>query len=227
MTADKEHTDSVLHLLSLVPHYLYSGSVLEALYSRKLPNTTEPQGEMSLDQQSSDKLQEELVKLYTLLLSALEFCHYDFSKSKARRKVAAVFKSSEPAEILGLLQEQHKQVMIFGDTCERISNHQSTIRSQELLQNHQSSLGDLAVRISKLSLEIGQEQRHKTLDSVSTIKYRDHHQEISRKRTKGTCGWILERQVFKRWLEGEFAVTVLYGIRMCRVSQVPRIQTRL
>ncbi|KAF4943325.1 hypothetical protein FSARC_14946, partial [Fusarium sarcochroum] len=73
------------------------------------------------------------------------------------------------------------------------------------------SLTELSDRVKEVLVRIDEKERRETLESISTILFRAHHEEVSRKRISGTCEWILKKKEFFQWEESGSPVTILYG----------------
>ncbi|KAF5594280.1 het-E-1 heterokaryon incompatibility protein [Fusarium pseudocircinatum] len=209
--AEREHAESVLELLSSTPHFVFSGRVLEMVYTRESMHVGKAQDDIRISQQCLDHLQEELIKFYSGLFSALQYCYTISRKHKVKRKATAIFNSSEVVSVHKDLQVQHKKVITCGDNCHKILNHALSLKSLELLEKLQPSLAELGDRVRELLIRIDEAERHMILRAISSILFRAHHEEVSRKRTVGTCEWILNKKTFLRWEEGDSSVTVLYG----------------
>ncbi|KAF5622086.1 het-E-1 heterokaryon incompatibility protein [Fusarium tjaetaba] len=209
--AEKEQAESVLELLASTPHFVFSGRVLEMVYTKDSMHIGEAQDDIKLTQQCLDHLHEELIKFYSSLLSALQYCYRISSKDKVKRKAIAIFNPSEVVSIRKDLEVQHKKVIACGENCHKIFNHTLSSKSLDLLQKIQPTLTKIGDRVQKLLVRIDEEKRRKTLGAISSILFRSHHDEVSRKRTTGTCEWILKRETFIRWEESDSSVTILYG----------------
>lgn len=173
----------------------------------------ETKDEVHMGLQSLDNLHQELVELYSGLLSALQFCHSFFSKSKTMRKMAAVFDSDKPGEILRRLEEQHKKVIDCGNDCKRVSSHQLEQKYLGLLGDHQTSLAHLNDQIFQILVHMDESELQLTLRRISNIPFQTHHDDISHRRTPGTCDWITGRDEFRLWMRSSSSVIILYGIR--------------
>ncbi|KAF5538424.1 het-E-1 heterokaryon incompatibility protein [Fusarium napiforme] len=209
--AGKEQADSVLELLASTPHFVISGRVLEMVCTKESMHIEEDQDDINLSQQCVDNLHEELIKFYSSLFRALQYCYTISSKHKVKRKATAIFNSSEVVSMHEDLQVQHKKVIACGENCHKILNHTLSTKSLDLLQKIQPTLTEIGDRVQELLVRIDEEERRKTLGAISSILFRAHHDEVSRKRTAGTCGWILKRETFLRWEESDSSVTLLYG----------------
>ncbi|KAJ4256038.1 hypothetical protein NW762_009112 [Fusarium torreyae] len=101
--------------------------------------------------------------------------------------------------------------MVCGEDCRNIANNNLSRKTLGLLGEIQPSLSDLGDRLREILVRIDEEKRRKTLESISAILFRAHHEEVSGKRTAGTCEWIWKKKQFLRWEESDSPVTVLYG----------------
>lgn len=173
----------------------------------------ESQEDVELVHQCLESLHEELIKLYSALLGALKYCHSIASQHKVKRKGKAIFNSSEVVNIHKDLAVQHKNVIDRGEDCRKVLNHTLSRKSLTLLRTIQPALDEITDRVQDLLVQIDRTERRKTLEDISAILYRAHHEEISRKRTVGTCEWILTKDEFIRWEESDSSVTILYGNR--------------
>ncbi|RBR08303.1 hypothetical protein FVER53590_13197 [Fusarium verticillioides] len=209
--AEKEQAESILELLASTPHFVFSGRVLEMVYTKESMHIGEAQDDIKLSQQCVENLQEELIKFYSSLFSALQYCYMISSKHKVKRKATAIFISSEVVSIHKDLEVQQKKVIACGENCHKILNHALSSKSLDLLQKIQPTLTEIGDRVQELLVRIDEEERRKTLKAISSILFRAHHDEVSRKRTAGTCEWILKRETFIRWEESDSSVTILYG----------------
>ncbi|KAF5722641.1 het-E-1 heterokaryon incompatibility protein [Fusarium mundagurra] len=210
---EREQADSVLEFLASTPYFVFSGRVLEMVYTKESMHIGGNQNEIKLSQQCLDHLHEELIKFYSGLFSALQYCHTISSKHKVKRKATAIFNSSEVVIIHKDLEVQHKKVIACGENCHKILNHTLSRKSLDLLEKIQPSLTELGDRVHELLVRIDESERRETLGAISSILFRAHHDEVSRKRTAGTCEWILKRETFIRWEESDSSVTILYGNR--------------
>ncbi|CCT69586.1 related to vegetatible incompatibility protein HET-E-1 [Fusarium fujikuroi IMI 58289] len=209
--AEREQTDSVLQLLASTPHLVFSGRVLERVYTNESINSQGPQEEVEIGQQCIDSLHDELIKLYCALLGALKYCHSIVSQHKVKRKATAIFNSSEVASIHKDLAAQHTKVLSCGETCHKFLSHVLSRKSLDLLAQVQPSLAELGDRVRELLVQIDVSERRKTLGAISSVMFRSHHEEVSRKRTKGTCEWILRKNKFIQWEESDSCIAILYG----------------
>ncbi|RKL00265.1 hypothetical protein BFJ71_g5753 [Fusarium oxysporum] len=209
--AEREQADTVLELLASTPHFVFSGRVLEMVYTQESMHIGGTQNEVKLSQQGLDNLREELIKLYSALLSALKYCYFISSQHKVKRKATAIFNSSELVSIHEDLEAQHKKVIDRGEDCRKILSHTLSRKSLDLLRSIQPSLTEIGDRVRELLVRIDESERRETLKSISSILYRAHHEEVSGKRTVGTCEWILKKEKFIRWEESDSSVTILYG----------------
>ncbi|KAF5548835.1 het-E-1 heterokaryon incompatibility protein [Fusarium mexicanum] len=189
--AEREQAESVLELLASTPHFVFSGRVLEMVYTTESMRIGATPDDVKLSQQCLNSLHEELIKLYSGLLSALN--------------------SSEVVSIHKELEVQHKKVIACGENCHKILSHTLSRKSLDLVEKIQPSLTDLGDRFRELLVRIDESERRKTLGTISSILFRAHHDEISQKRTAGTCEWILKRETFVRWKQSDSSVTILYG----------------
>ncbi|KAG4283468.1 hypothetical protein FPRO06_07847 [Fusarium proliferatum] len=80
-----------------------------------------------------------------------------------------------------------------------------------MLQKIQPTLTELEDRVQELLVRIDESEQRNILGAISSILFRAHHDEVSRRRTAGTCEWILKRETFIRWEESDSSVTILYG----------------
>lgn len=72
----------------------------------------------------------------------------------------------------------------------------------------QSTVQDIWIHQSK-------ERRRQILQWTSTIPYLDHHETVVAQRLGSTCGWLLQHDRFKRWIESDESMILwLHGIRM-------------
>ncbi|KAF4439557.1 hypothetical protein F53441_12543 [Fusarium austroafricanum] len=211
IVAEKEYTESLFELLLLIPQFVISGHVLEAVYINENANLEDSNGGTDLGQQCVNSLSEELVKLYSSLLAALEYAYSAFILKKGKRKVLAIFNSSEPAGVLNGLKSQHKQVLDCGHDCGKILAHTSSHKYLSLLNEVKISIGHLEDRVLEALVRISEQDRLSTLGKISAILFRGHHEEIKRKRTRGTCEWILKKEKFLQWEGNDAALMVLYG----------------
>ncbi|SCV34434.1 related to vegetatible incompatibility protein HET-E-1 [Fusarium fujikuroi] len=209
--AEREQADSVLDLLTLTPHFIFSGRVLEMVYTKESMHIGTTQDETRLSQQCLDNLHKELIKLYSELLCALQYCYVISNQHKAKRKATALFNSSEVTNIHKDLEVQHKKVLKCGEDCHKFLSHTLSRKSLELLQKIQPTLTELGYRVQELLVRIDESERRKTLEDISAILFRAHHEEVSGKRTAGTCEWILKKEKFIQWEESLSSVTILYG----------------
>ncbi|KAG4262374.1 hypothetical protein FPRO03_10604 [Fusarium proliferatum] len=209
--AEREQEDIVLELLASTPHLVFSGRVLERVYTKESMHGQESQEEVEIGQQCVDSLHEELLKLYSALLGVLKYCHSIFSQHKVKRKATAIFNSSEVVSMHKDLAAQHTKVLSCGETCHKFLSHTLSRKSLDLLEQIQPSLIELKDRIRDLLVRIDESERRETLEGISSIMFRSHHDEISGKRTDGTCEWILKNEKFIKWEESKSCVTILYG----------------
>ncbi|SCO87393.1 related to vegetatible incompatibility protein HET-E-1 [Fusarium oxysporum] len=209
--AEREQADTVLELLASTPHFVFSGRVLEMVYTQESMHIGGTQNEVKLSQQGLDNLREELIKLYSALLSALKYCYFISSQHKVKRKATAIFNSSELVSIHQDLEAQHKKVIDRGEDCRKILSHTLSRKSLDLLRNIKPSLTEIGDRVRELLVRIDESERRETLKSISAILYRAHHEEVSGNRTAGTCEWILKKEKFIRWEKSDSSVTILYG----------------
>ncbi|PNP78932.1 hypothetical protein FNYG_07797 [Fusarium nygamai] len=209
--AEREQAESVLELLASTPHFVFSGRVLEMVYTTESMHIGETQDDVKLSQQCLSSLDEELIKLYSGLLGALNYCYSISSKHKVKRKATAIFNSSKVVSLHKDLEVQHRKAITCGENCHKILSHGLSRKSLDLLEKIQPSLVALGDRVQELLVRIDEDERRKTLGAISSILFRAHHEEVSRKRTAGTCEWILKRETFIRWEESDSSVTILYG----------------
>ncbi|KAF5568178.1 het-E-1 heterokaryon incompatibility protein [Fusarium phyllophilum] len=209
--AEREQAESVLELLASTPHFVFSGRVLEMVYTRESMHIGEAHDAIKLSQQCLDNLHEELIKFYSLLFGALQYCYSISNKHKVKRKATAIFNSSEVVSIYKDLEVQHKKVIACGENCHKILNHTLSSKSLDLLQKIQPTLTELGDRVQELLVRIDESERREMLGAISSILFRAHHDEVSRKRTAGTCDWILNRETFIQWEQSDSSVTILYG----------------
>ncbi|KAG5754056.1 hypothetical protein H9Q70_003314 [Fusarium xylarioides] len=209
--AEREQAESVLELLASTPHFVFSGRVLEMVYTTESMHIGEAQDNIKLSQQCLDHLHEELIKFYSSVLSALQYCYSISNKHKVKRKATAIFNSSEVVGIHKDLEVQHKKVIACGENCHKILNHTLSSKSLDLLQKIQPTLTELGYRVQELLVRIDESERCKTLGAISSILFRAHHDEVSRKRTAGTCEWILNRETLIQWEQSDSSVIILYG----------------
>ncbi|KAF5253546.1 hypothetical protein FANTH_1617 [Fusarium anthophilum] len=201
----------VLELLASAPYFVFSGRVLEMVYTKDSMNIRGTQHEIKLSQQCLDNLHKELIKLYSELLSALQYCCTISNQHKVKRKAAAIFHSSDVISIHKDLECQHKKVMSCGEDCHKVLSHSVSRKSLDLLQKIQPHITELGDRVRELLVRVDESKRLKTLEDISGILFRAHHEEVSGKRTAGTCEWILRTKKFIQWEERFSSVTILYG----------------
>ncbi|KAH9237541.1 hypothetical protein K456DRAFT_1747358 [Colletotrichum gloeosporioides 23] len=211
LVAEQEHADKFVELLASIPRLLFTGRVFELVYTKKSMHLEESQYGNHIGLESLHYLHREIVDLYSGVLSALQFCYSFFSKSKTMRKVAAVFNSSAPAEIIGQLEEQHKKVTDRGDVCKRVSSHRFEHKYLTMLEGHQTSLGRVNDRVNRILVQIYEKERLRTLRKISEILFQAHHRTVRVKRTAGTCDWLITNTKLTRWMEGGCALVVLYA----------------
>ncbi|KAF5591597.1 het-E-1 heterokaryon incompatibility protein [Fusarium subglutinans] len=209
--AEREQADSVLELLASAPYFVFSGRVLEMVYTKESMNIGGTQHEIKLSQQCLDNLHEELIKLYSEMLSALQYCYVISNQHKVKRKATAIFNSSEVISIHKDLEFQHMKAMACGEHCHKLLSHTVSRTSLDLLQKIQPHVTELGDRVRELLVRIDESERLKTLENISGILFRAHHEEVSGKRTAGTCEWILRTEKFTQWEERFSSVTILYG----------------
>ncbi|KAF4947098.1 hypothetical protein FGADI_10728 [Fusarium gaditjirri] len=209
--AEREQADSVLELLASTPHLVFSGRVLERVYTKESMHVQDTDEEVELGQQCLDNLHEELIKLYSALLGAFKYCYSITSKHKVKRKATAIFNSSEVVSIHKDLAVQHAKVLSCGENCHKFLSQALSHKSLDLLGKIQPSLTDLGDRVRELLIRIDESERRATLGAISSILFRAHHDEVSGKRTSGTCEWILKKEKFIQWEESDSSVTILYG----------------
>lgn len=171
------------------------------------------QEEIQIGFESLEHLRQELVELYSRLLSGLHFCYSIFTKTKTMRKVAAIFNSSKPGEILAQLEEQLTRVIESGDNWKRLSSNRVERQLLNLLEVHRMSLTHLHDQVSRILVHIDESEWQRTVREISNIPFQTHHDDVSHRRTTGTCDWITGRKEFRRWMRGSSSVIVLYGIR--------------
>lgn len=211
--AEKEYTESLFEILSLMPQFVLSGHVLEVVYMNEDMHIGNAYGGTDLGQRCVNTLIENLIKLYSSLLAALEYSYSAFIMKKGKRKVLALFNSSEPAGILRELKAQHKQVIDCGQDCERILTHHTSHKYSNLLSELKSSIANLEDRLLESLVRIDEKDKLRALKKISAILFRGHHEEVKRKRTDGTCEWILKKDNFIEWERNDAAIMVLYGNR--------------
>ncbi|KAM0228770.1 hypothetical protein ACHAPO_010520 [Fusarium lateritium] len=211
IVADTEYTESVIQLVSSVPHFIISGHVLEVVYINNKKHLEDSQDASYLGQQCVNNLSEELVKLYSSLLAALESSYSSFMLKKGMRKFVALFNSSEPVGILNELKAQHQQVLNCGQDCGRILAYNSSHKYLTLLDEVKLSIEHLEDRVLDALVHMSEQDRLRTLQKISGILFRSHHEEVKRKRTAGTCEWILRKKKFLEWEGDDAALMVLYG----------------
>ncbi|KAJ4037350.1 hypothetical protein NW756_005645 [Fusarium oxysporum] len=209
--AEREQTDSVLELLASTPHFVFSGRVLEKVYTKESMHIGGTLDDGKLSQQCLDNLHKELIKLYSALLGALQYCYLISSQHKVKRKATAIFNSSELVSIHKDLEVQHTKVLSCGENCHKILTHTLSRKSLDLLGKVQPSLTELGDQVRELLVRIDESERCKTLGAISSILFLAHHDEVSGKRTEGTCEWILKKEKFIQWRESDSSVTILYG----------------
>ncbi|KAG5809249.1 hypothetical protein H9Q74_014292 [Fusarium xylarioides] len=175
--AEREQAESVLELLASTPHFVFSGRVLEMVYTTESMHIGEAQDNIKLSQQCLDHLHEELIKFYSSVLSALQYCYSISNKHKVKRKATAIFNSSEVVGIHKDLEVQHKKVIACGENCHKILNHTLSSKSLDLLQKIQPTLTELGYRVQELLVRIDESERCKTLGAISSILFRAHHDE--------------------------------------------------
>ncbi|KAK6716669.1 hypothetical protein SNK04_007621 [Fusarium graminearum] len=211
IVAEKEYTESLFEILSLMPQFVLSGHVLEVVYMNEDMHIGNAYGGTDLGQRCVNTLIENLIKLYSSLLAALEYSYSAFIMKKGKRKVLALFNSSEPAGILRELKAQHKQVIDCGQDCERILTHHTSHKYSNLLSELKSSIANLEDRLLESLVRIDEKDKLRALKKISAILFRGHHEEVKRKRTDGTCEWILKKDNFIEWERNDAAIMVLYG----------------
>ncbi|KAF5977580.1 hypothetical protein FBULB1_6512 [Fusarium bulbicola] len=211
MLAEREQADSVLEVLASAPYFVFSGRVLEMVYTKESMNIGRTQHEIKLSQQCLDNLHEELIKLYSELLSALQYCYVISNQHKVKRKATAIFNSSEVISIHKDLEFQHMKAMACGEHCHKLLSHSVSRTSLDLLQKIQPHVTQLGDRVRELLVRIDESKRLKTLEDISGILFRAHHEEVSGKRTAGTCEWILRTEKFIQWEERFSSVNILCG----------------
>jgi hypothetical protein len=138
------------------------------------------------------------------------------SQHRVKRKATAIFNSSELVSIHKDLEMQHKKAVDRGEDCRKILSNILSHKSLDLLGKIQPCLTEIGDRVRELLVRIDESERRKTLEDISPILFRAHHEEVRGKRTEGTCEWILKKEKFVQWEERDSSVTVLYGNRKCR-----------
>ncbi|OBS17670.1 hypothetical protein FPOA_09405 [Fusarium poae] len=211
IVAEKEFTESIFELLSLIPHFVISGHVLEVVYINDKTHLEHSHNGPSLRQQCVYNLSQELTKLYSSLFVALEYSYSSFILKKGKRKVLALFNSSEPVGILNELKAKFNQVSNCGQDCGRILAYASSHKYLSLLDEVKLSIAHLEDRVLEALVRISEQDRLRTLGKISAILFRSHHEEVRRKRTGGTCEWILKKKKFLEWESNDAALMVLYG----------------
>ncbi|EPE05436.1 nacht and ankyrin domain protein [Ophiostoma piceae UAMH 11346] len=91
-----------------------------------------------------------------------------------------------------------KEVM---KTVESLHKHRDNI-SASLTIDHTAILMDNFERIED-------NERMEILDWISKIKYGTHHNAVRDKRTTGTCEWLIQRETFRQWENGDSSVLMV------------------
>ncbi|KAF3810306.1 hypothetical protein GCG54_00000350 [Colletotrichum gloeosporioides] len=116
--AKHNYDDDVIEILAWIPHFLFTGQVLESLYT---PNSMRLDGvpdENKIAEQSLDRLRNEVIKLYSGVLSALKFCAVWFEKRRASRTIDVVVNSSKPGDVLQDLKKLYTQAVHYRDALQ-------------------------------------------------------------------------------------------------------------
>ncbi|KAJ0134283.1 NADH-cytochrome b5 reductase 1 [Fusarium oxysporum f. sp. albedinis] len=100
IVAGKEYEDSLFDILALIPNAIFSGRVLEMVYTQKSMHIKGVQNGRSIGEQRIENLHNELIKLYASVLIALEYSYSALIQKRSKRRVVAIFRSSEPVDIL-------------------------------------------------------------------------------------------------------------------------------
>ncbi|CCT63190.1 related to vegetatible incompatibility protein HET-E-1 [Fusarium fujikuroi IMI 58289] len=186
--AGKEHTDSLVRLLSLIPHFVFSGYVLELVYAQQPICYKQATKVADLGAKIIVNLEDQLLKLYSLIFDALWYCHLAQTRGKTKQRIVALFNFREPTDFLDGLKAQHQQVIECGEECRRISDFSMSFEYINLLEELQGSVADLDGHVLKVLVWVDTQERIRTLRKISDVLFRKHHEEIKRKRTEGTSG---------------------------------------
>ncbi|KAJ3541002.1 hypothetical protein NM208_g4804 [Fusarium decemcellulare] len=211
MVAEQEHMESTLRILATTPRLLFSGRILEAVYLQETTPASEGGRNQVLYQESVRHLQEDLISLYAGILSALEYCYVMFSKKKVHRRIVAIFNSSEPTDIIKELKALETNVTARAEACGRLCSHRLSAHSTNLLQQLDTSLTNINDQMFEVMTRMKAEDKKMILKSISEVPFITHHRTIREERVDGTCGWILEKEEFRKWEDSGTALAILYG----------------
>ena len=199
----------ILIIIEKTTYLVIRARVLEKLYTAETIQT-----QISEHHHLLKQFREDLVRLYTAILSALATCYSKLSRSSAGRAIKAVFQPEKMQSLLDDLCQLEMRIQHGALACEALRSQTSANHLEQLLTKLDAPLFRIEEQTSRVLTEVTAHEHREILNWISTILFGNHHQEISRKRTKDTGEWLLQHARFKEWHStSSSAVTLIYGIR--------------
>jgi hypothetical protein len=194
-------------IVGKVASIVYRCRVLERLY---IENWHLDDSCKNNDLDSVSRLQGAIVKLYTHILVILASYHRHFDHRRPTRAIIVTFNPYRAKSFLHVLETLEEEVLKHADIC------QSGIQL-EVNDVIRCKMDELVARLADFEYPICriEEGVERLLDDRETNRWRDilewisdinvgtWHDDIVRRRTRGTCNWLLEHDEFKHWKQSK------------------------
>lgn len=208
---------AILVIMEKTSKLVLRGRIFEDLYTTKTIKSQE-----STEYRHLAQFREELTRLYKAILESLAICYEQLSSRTAKRALRAVFKPGEMQTYLDELEDVEKAVVNESMLCEALRNETSSQHLEHLLQKLDAPLFRIEDQVSQVLSQVTIDEQLHLLEWMSAIPFGRHHDEISRRRTKGTGEWMLKHKRFKEWHNtSSSAIMLVYGDR-----KTPLFKTR-
>lgn len=207
--SEQEQMGAMLALVERASKLVLRGKILEQLYNE---DTTQVRNGGTRDHLA--QFREELTAMYTLILEALGTCSSKLSRRTPVRSIVAIFKPGQIDSLLTDLRDLERRVVDESHICEALRSQAVSGHLTQLLQRLDAPLFRIEEQVSQVLIKISDDEQLWMLEWMSNVFFRSHHDEISRRRTKGTGDWLLRHERFEEWHHtSSTAIMLVYGDR--------------
>jgi ankyrin repeat domain-containing protein 50 len=200
---------AILAIIERASKLVLRGKILEQLYTK---DTIRVRHGSTVDHLT--QFREELTAMYTLILEALGTCSSKISRRTSIRSIAAIFKPGQVQSLLTDLRDLESRVVDESHICEASRSQAVSGHFTQLLQRLDAPLFRIEEQVSQVLVKLSDDEQLWTLEWMSNVFFRSHHDEISRRRTIGTGDWLLRHDRFEEWHHtSSTAIMLVYGAR--------------
>ena len=150
------------------------------------------------------------------LLEKLSPPHIDGKRALVKRLGSSLvwpFQAGEVSQILATIERQQRLFDLAISLDSMALTRAIHADAQDNKRIHRVMTSDLQQarsEIHRILEESRTETEIKVLESLSTLRPREQHADISRRRAPNTCEWVTESRVFKDWLYGSSSSNVIW-----------------